>query len=73
MEQRPELLALSQYGRYLTCGLARGLAAAAGAQGVWNDGLAAAEWTDDYTRHNTQQNYWPAEVCTIGVQTPLLD
>jgi hypothetical protein len=43
-------------------------------QGIWNDGLASSmAWTDDFHLDiNTQQNYWPAEVCNLAeCQMPL--
>ena len=72
----PELLALFfQYGRYLTIAGSRADSPLPLAlQGIWNDGLASSMgWTDDYHLDiNTQQNYWPAEVCNLSeCQTPL--
>ena len=72
----PELLALFfQYGRYLTIAGSRADSPLPLAlQGIWNDGLASSMgWTDDFHLDiNTQQNYWPAEVCNLGeCQTPL--
>jgi alpha-L-fucosidase 2 len=72
----PELLALFfQYGRYLTIAGSRADSQLPLAlQGIWNDGLASSMgWTDDFHLDiNTQQNYWPAEVCNLSeCQTPL--
>jgi len=72
----PELLALFfQYGRYLTIAGSRADSQLPLAlQGIWNDGLASSMgWTDDFHLDiNTEQNYWPAEVCNLGeCQTPL--
>ena len=72
----PELLALFfQYGRYLTISGSRADSPLPLAlQGIWNDGLASSmEWTDDFHLDiNTQQNYWPAEVCNLAeCQIPL--
>jgi alpha-L-fucosidase 2 len=74
--QDPELLALFfQYGRYLTIAGSRvDSPLPLALQGIWNDGLASSMgWTDDFHLDiNTQQNYWPAEVCNLGeCQTPL--
>jgi alpha-L-fucosidase 2 len=72
----PELLALFfRYGRYLTIAGSRADSPLPLAlQGIWNDGLASSMgWTDDFHLDiNTQQNYWPAEVCNLSeCQTPL--
>jgi alpha-L-fucosidase 2 len=72
----PELLALFfQYGRYLTiAGSREDSPLPLALQGIWNDGLASSMgWTDDFHLDiNTQQNYWPAEVCNLSeCQTPL--
>jgi alpha-L-fucosidase 2 len=72
----PELLALFfQYGRYLTIAGSRADSPLPLAlQGIWNDGLASSMgWTDDFHLDiNTEQNYWPAEVCNLGeCQIPL--
>jgi alpha-L-fucosidase 2 len=74
--QDPELLALFfQYGRYLMIAGSRADSPLPLAlQGIWNDGLASSMgWTDDFHLDiNTQQNYWPAEVCNLGeCQAPL--
>jgi len=74
----PELLALFfQYGRYLTIAGSRADSPLPLAlQGIWNDGLASSMgWTDDFHLDiNTEQNYWPAEVCNLSeCQTPLFD
>jgi alpha-L-fucosidase 2 len=72
----PELFALFfQYGRYLTLsGSREDSPLPLALQGIWNDGLASSMgWTDDFHLDiNTQQNYWPAEVCNLSeCQTPL--
>jgi len=72
----PELLALFfQYGRYLMIAGSRANSPLPLAlQGIWNDGLASSMgWTDDFHLDiNTQQNYWPAEVCNLAEsQIPL--
>lgn len=72
----PELLALFfQYGRYLTIAGSRADSDLPLAlQGIWNDGLASSMgWTDDFHLDiNTEQNYWPTEVCNLAeCQTPL--
>ncbi len=72
----PELLALFfQYGRYLTIAGSRADSQLPLAlQGIWNDGLASSMgWTDDFHLDiNTEQNYWPAEVCNLAeCQLPL--
>jgi alpha-L-fucosidase 2 len=72
----PELLALFfRYGRYLTIAGSRADSPLPLAlQGIWNDGLASSMgWTDDFHLDiNTQQNYWPAEVCNLAeCQMPL--
>jgi alpha-L-fucosidase 2 len=74
----PELLALFfQYGRYLTIAGSRADSPLPLAlQGIWNDGLASSMgWTDDFHLDiNTQQNYWPAEVCNLAeCQLPLFN
>jgi alpha-L-fucosidase 2 len=71
-----ELLALFfQYGRYLSIAGSRADSPLPLAlQGIWNDGLASSMgWTDDFHLDiNTQQNYWPMEVCNLSeCQTPL--
>jgi alpha-L-fucosidase 2 len=72
----PELLALFfQYGRYLSIAGSRvDSPLPLALQGIWNDGLASSMgWTDDFHLDiNTQQNYWPMEVCNLSeCQTPL--
>jgi alpha-L-fucosidase 2 len=72
----PELVALFfQYGRYLTiAGSREDSPLPLALQGIWNDGLASSMgWTDDFHLDiNTEQNYWPAEVCHLAeCQTPL--
>jgi alpha-L-fucosidase 2 len=72
----PQLLALFfQYGRYVTiAGSREDSPLPLALQGIWNDGLASSMgWTDDFHLDiNTQQNYWPTEVCNLSeCQTPL--
>lgn len=72
----PELIALFfQYGRYLTIAGSRADSVLPLAlQGIWNDGLASSMgWTDDFHLDiNTEQNYWPTEVCNLSeCQEPL--
>ena len=72
----PELIALFfQYGRYLTIAGSRADSPLPLAlQGIWNDGLASSMgWTDDFHLDiNTEQNYWPTEVCNLSeCQEPL--
>jgi alpha-L-fucosidase 2 len=72
----PELIAtFFRYGRYLTIAGSRADSALPLAlQGIWNDGLASSMgWTDDFHLDiNTQQNYWPTEVCNLSeCQAPL--
>lgn len=72
----PELIALFfQYGRYLTIAGSRADSPLPLAlQGIWNDGRASSMgWTDDFHLDiNTEQNYWPAEVCNLSeCQMPL--
>jgi alpha-L-fucosidase 2 len=58
-----------QYGRYLLIAGSRADSPLPmHLQGIWNDGLAAKmAWTCDYHLDiNTQQNYWPAEVCNLS-------
>ncbi|NYF50707.1 glycoside hydrolase family 95 protein [Tunturiibacter gelidoferens] len=66
----PELVTLFfQYGRYLTIAGSRADSVLPLAlQGIWNDGLASSMgWTDDFHLDiNTQQNYWPTEVCNLS-------
>ncbi len=66
----PELFTLFfQYGRYLTIAGSRADSVLPLAlQGIWNDGLASSMgWTDDFHLDiNTQQNYWPTEVCNLS-------
>lgn len=65
------------YGRYLTIAGSRADSPLPmHLQGLWNDSLAARmEWTCDFHLDiNTQQNYWPAEVCNLSeCTTPLLN
>jgi alpha-L-fucosidase 2 len=66
----PNLAALFfQYGRYLLiAGSRENSPLAMNLQGIWNDNLAAnMGWTCDFHLDiNTQQNYWPCEVCNLS-------
>lgn len=66
----PNLYALFfQYGRYLLiAGSRENSPLAMNLQGIWNDNLAAnMAWTCDFHLDiNTQQNYWPSEVCNLS-------
>jgi len=66
----PQLIALFfQYGRYLLIAGSRpNSPLPTNLQGVWNDNLACnMGWTCDFHLDiNTQQNYWPAEVCNLS-------
>jgi len=66
----PHLAALFfQYGRYLLiAGSRENSPLPMNLQGIWNDGLAAKmQWTCDFHLDiNTQQNYWPTEVCNLS-------
>lgn len=66
----PHLSALFfQYGRYLViAGSRENSPLPMNLQGIWNDGLAARMvWTCDFHLDiNTQQNYWPSEVCNLS-------
>ncbi|MBM4225609.1 MAG: glycoside hydrolase family 95 protein, partial [Gammaproteobacteria bacterium] len=66
----PHLAALFfQYGRYLLiAGSRENSPLPMNLQGIWNDGLAAKmQWTCDFHLDiNTQQNYWPSEVCNLS-------
>ena len=58
-----------QYGRYLLIAGSRADSPLpANLQGLWNDNLACnMGWTCDFHLDiNTQQNYWPAEVCNLS-------
>ena len=63
----PQLAALFfQYGRYLViAGSREDSPLPMHLQGIWNDNLACnMGWTCDFHLDiNTQQNYWPTEVC----------
>jgi alpha-L-fucosidase 2 len=65
----PQLSALFfQYGRYLLiAGSRENSPLPMNLQGIWNDNLAAnMVWTCDFHLDiNTQQNYWPTEVCNL--------
>ena len=65
----PQLSALFlQYGRYLLiAGSRENSPLPMNLQGIWNDNLAAnMVWTCDFHLDiNTQQNYWPVEVCNL--------
>ncbi len=57
-----------QYGRYLLiAGSREDSPLPTNLQGIWNDNLACTMgWTCDFHLDiNTQQNYWPAEVCNL--------
>jgi alpha-L-fucosidase 2 len=66
----PQLSALFfQYGRYLLlAGSRENSPLPMNLQGIWNDNLAAnMVWTCDFHLDiNTQQNYWPSEVCNLS-------
>lgn len=66
----PQLAALFfQYGRYLLiAGSREDSPLPTNLQGIWNDNLACnMGWTCDFHLDiNTQQNYWPAEVCNLS-------
>ncbi len=58
-----------QYGRYLLIAGSRADSPLpTNLQGLWNDNLACnMGWTCDFHLDiNTQQNYWPAEVCNLS-------
>jgi alpha-L-fucosidase 2 len=65
----PQLMALFfQYARYLLiAGSRENSPLPMNLQGIWNDNLACnMVWTCDFHLDiNTQQNYWPAEVCNL--------
>ncbi|MBI2431845.1 MAG: glycoside hydrolase N-terminal domain-containing protein [Candidatus Hydrogenedentes bacterium] len=74
----PELIeTFFQYVRYLLIASSReNSPLPANLQGIWNDSLACGMgWTCDFHLDiNTQQNYWPAEVCNLSeCHTPLLN
>lgn len=64
-----------QYGRYLLiAGSRHDSPLPTNLQGIWNDNLACnMGWTCDFHLDiNTQQNYWPADVCNLAeCQEPL--
>ena len=66
----PQLAALFfQYGRYLLIAGSRADSPLPmHLQGIWNDNLACNMcWTCDFHLDiNTQQNYWPTEVCNLS-------
>jgi alpha-L-fucosidase 2 len=66
----PQLEALFfQYGRYLLiAGTRENSPLPTNLQGIWNDNLACnMGWTCDFHLDiNTEQNYWPAEVCNLS-------
>jgi alpha-L-fucosidase 2 len=66
----PQLAALFfQYGRYLLIASSReNSLLPANLQGIWNDNLACnMGWACDFHLDiNTQQNYWPAEICNLS-------
>ncbi len=58
-----------QFGRYLLiAGSRENSPLPLNLQGIWNDNKACRmAWTNDYHLDiNTQQNYWPAEVCNLS-------
>ena len=69
-EGDPALVAqFFQYGRYLLIAGSRpDSPLPTNLQGIWNDNLACnMGWTCDFHLDiNTQQNYWPAEVCHLS-------
>ena len=69
-EDDPALVAqFFQYGRYLLiAGSREDSPLPTNLQGIWNDNLACnMGWTCDFHLDiNTQQNYWPAEVCNLS-------
>ncbi len=69
-EDDPALVAqFFQYGRYLLIAGSRDDSPLpTNLQGIWNDNLACnMGWTCDFHLDiNTQQNYWPAEVCNLS-------
>jgi len=69
-EGDPALVAqFFQYGRYLLIAGSRADSPLpTNLQGIWNDNLACnMGWTCDFHLDiNTQQNYWPAEVCNLS-------
>ena len=69
-EDDPALTAqFFQYGRYLLmAGSREDSPLPTNLQGIWNDNLACnMGWTCDFHLDiNTQQNYWPAEVCNLS-------
>ncbi|MDQ1256180.1 MAG: alpha-L-fucosidase 2, partial [Candidatus Hydrogenedentes bacterium] len=74
----PQLAAtFFQYGRYLLiAGSREDSPLPTNLQGIWNDNLACKMgWTCDFHMDiNTQQNYWPAEVCNLTeCNEPLFD
>lgn len=66
----PQLAALFfQYGRYLLiAGSREDSPLPTNLQGIWNDNLACnMGWTCDFHLDiNTQQNYWPTEMCNLA-------
>lgn len=76
-EDDPALTAqFFQYGRYLLiAGSREDSPLPTNLQGIWNDNLACnMGWTCDFHLDiNTQQNYWPTEVCNLSeCHEPLL-
>ena len=69
-EEDPALVAqFFQYGRYLLiAGSRQDSPLPTNLQGLWNDNLACnMGWTCDFHLDiNTQQNYWPAELCNLS-------
>ena len=76
-EDDPALIAqFFQYGRYLLiAGSREDSPLPTNLQGIWNDNLACnMGWTCDFHLDiNTQQNYWPTEICNLSeCHEPLL-
>jgi alpha-L-fucosidase 2 len=69
-EDDPALVAqFFQYGRYLLiAGSREDSPLPTNLQGIWNDNLACnMGWTCDFHLDiNTQQNYWPTEICNLS-------
>jgi alpha-L-fucosidase 2 len=65
---------LFQYGRYLLIASSRPGSQAANLQGIWNN-LVRPPWSSNWTINiNTEENYWPAEICNLSeCHQPLFD
>jgi alpha-L-fucosidase 2 len=65
---------LFQYGRYLLISSSRKGGVPANLQGIWNNDVKPA-WYSQYTTNiNVQMNYWPAEVTNLSeCHYPMLD